>query len=228
MIDPTLFLAGIAASLVCIAVPGPDLLGSLAIGLSRGRAAGVAYATGVAAGCLTHTFFAVVGVAAIIAASPILFTALKWIGSAYLVYLGVTALWNSRAASVTSSVAINSVSKTDATQDALTFNSNVMKLFRQGFLSNVLNPKVMIFFIAFLPQFVDVKSVNHSPVWFQLLLQGLAFAVITGVSYAIIAMLADRVGRLLQRVPSIQTWLERASGMTFIAMGAWLALSDKK
>jgi threonine/homoserine/homoserine lactone efflux protein len=156
---------------------------------------------------------------------------LKWTGSAYLVYLGASALWKLwQAKLVDTMISVDSpvnVSTATRSSSSTKPHREVVALLRQGWLSNVFNPKVMIFFIAFLPQFVYTGS-GAAPVWTQLFLQGLAFSVITGFSYAMIAVAAERVGRLLQRMPAVGSWIEGVSGATFIAMGAWLALSDRK
>ncbi len=132
-------LAFLLAAVLITATPGPDNLMVLGMGMSRGRAQGIAFGLGCALGCLSHTLLAVVGVSALIAASPWAFTALKWAGGAYLVWLGVQALRSTGGARVQAG---------GASADSL------HALFFKGMLANAINPKVVLFFLSFLPQFV--------------------------------------------------------------------------
>ncbi|MEO7055959.1 MAG: LysE family translocator, partial [Caldimonas sp.] len=124
--------------------PGPDLLFTLARSLQHGRRAGIAAAFGIGAGCLVHTAAAAFGLAALLAASAEAFTLLRWIGAAYLLWLAFGLL---RAAPSLRSAA--------SAADAPAPKVPAWRIFRQGFLTNALNPKVAIFFLAFLPQFID-------------------------------------------------------------------------
>jgi threonine/homoserine/homoserine lactone efflux protein len=208
-----LFLSFLVAALIVIASPGPDSLNSLAIGLARGRREGVAYALGVGVGCLTHTLWAMLGISAIVAASATLFAVVKWIGVAYLLWLGVQSLCSS-----------GRVAVADAADRGPPVSA--MARFRQGLLTNALNPKVMLFFLAFLPQFVDPQR-GLAVIW-QLGLMGLTFTLVTAVAYSALAWSAGAVGARLARQPRIALWLERATGTVFIAMAARLALADRK
>jgi threonine/homoserine/homoserine lactone efflux protein len=212
MMPLDLYLSYLVAALIVIASPGPDSLNSLAIGMSRGRREGVAYALGVAVGCLTHTVWAMLGISAIVAASATLFNVIKWIGVAYLLWLGLQALRSSG-----SIAAMNS---------AAPGNGHAAQRFRQGLLTNALNPKVMMFFLAFLPQFVAPQH-GVAVIW-QLGLMGLTFTVITALAYSALAWSAGSVGARLVRQPRIALWLERATGIVFIAMAARLAFAERK
>jgi threonine/homoserine/homoserine lactone efflux protein len=212
MMSLDLYLSYLVAALIVIAAPGPDSLNSLAIGISRGRREGVAYALGVGVGCLTHTVWAMLGISAIVAASATLFNVIKWIGVAYLVWLGIQSL--------------RSRGSIAAMSDAPQNNGNAMQRFRQGVLTNALNPKVMMFFLAFLPQFVDPQH-GAAVIW-QLGLMGLTFTVITAVAYSALAWSAGSVGARLVRQPRIGLWLERATGIVFIAMATRLAFAERK
>jgi threonine/homoserine/homoserine lactone efflux protein len=209
-----LYLSFLVAALIVIAAPGPDSLNSLAIGLARGRREGVAYALGVGVGCLTHTLWAMLGISAVVAASGTLFAAIKWVGVVYLLWLGVQSL-RSRGSLAALSAGDNHRA-----------HSSAMQRFRQGLFTNALNPKVMLFFLAFLPQFVDPAH-GVAVVW-QLGLMGLSFTVITALAYCALAAGAGTVGARLTREPRIALWLERATGVVFIAMAARLALADRK
>jgi threonine/homoserine/homoserine lactone efflux protein len=211
MMPLDLYLSYLVAALIVIAAPGPDSLNSLAIGIARGRREGVAYALGVGVGCLTHTVWAMLGISAVVAASATLFNAIKWIGVAYLVWLGVQSL-----RSKGSIAAMGNVPQ----------RGNAAQRFRQGVLTNALNPKVMLFFLAFLPQFVDPQR-GAAVIW-QLGLMGLTFTVITALAYSALAWSAGSVGARLVKQPRIALWLERATGVVFIAMAARLAFAERK
>jgi RhtB (resistance to homoserine/threonine) family protein len=208
-----LYLSFLIAALIVIASPGPDSLNSLAIGIARGRREGVAYALGVGVGCLTHTVWAMLGISAIVAASATLFSAIKWVGVAYLVWLGIQSLRSK-----------GSLSAMSAAPQAA--QRNAAQRFRQGVLTNALNPKVMLFFLAFLPQFVDPQH-DVAVIW-QLGLMGLTFTVVTALAYSALAWSAGAVGARLTQQPRIALWLERATGIVFIAMAARLALAERK
>jgi threonine/homoserine/homoserine lactone efflux protein len=212
MMPLDLYLSYLVAALIVIAAPGPDSLNSMAIGISRGRREGVAYALGVGVGCLTHTVWAMLGISAIVAASSTLFDIIKWIGVAYLLWLGIQSL--------------RSKGSIAAMSDAPQNNANALQRFRQGVLTNALNPKVMLFFLAFLPQFVDPQH-GVAVIW-QLGLMGFTFTVITAVAYSALAWSAGSVGARLVKQPRIALWLERATGIVFIAMAARLAFAERK
>ena len=153
MIANQFFWPYLAASIVCIASPGPDSLTVLSLGLARGRREAMQFALGVGSGCLTHTLWAALGVAAVVAASQQLFIAIKLAGAAYLLWLGISAL-RSRGA-----LAAGRLPSLGAARAA----RGGWQRYLNGFVSNSLNPKVMLFFIAFLPQFVDpaLGPVSH-------------------------------------------------------------------
>jgi threonine/homoserine/homoserine lactone efflux protein len=211
MMPLDLYLSYLVAALIVIASPGPDSLNSLAIGMSRGRREGVAYAFGVGVGCLTHTVWAMLGISAIVAASAALFNVIKWIGVAYLVWLGIQSL--------RSKGSIAAIGNAPG-------RGNAAQRFRQGVLTNALNPKVMLFFLAFLPQFVDPQR-GAAVIW-QLGLMGLTFTIITALAYSALAWSAGSVGARLVEQPRIALWLERATGVVFIAMAARLAFAERK
>jgi threonine/homoserine/homoserine lactone efflux protein len=199
-------LSGFLAVAVLITLaPGPDNLMVLSLGMARGRQAGVMFGLGCALGCLNHTLLAALGVSALIAASPLAFTALKIAGGLYLVWLGVQAIRNARPASVT-----------------MAMSEPPMKLFVKGLIANAINPKVILFFLAFLPQFVDTAG-NHAG-W-QIVQLGLVFSVETVIIFAAIGWFAGRLGERLARSPAIGTWLDRVAGGIFIALGLRLIVA---
>jgi len=214
-------LAFLGAALLVIATPGPDSLNTLALGLARGRREGVAYALGVGAGCMTHTLWAVLGISALVAASAPAFNLIKWLGVLYLLWLGVRALRD------TGSVGLpgpERAAERAAGQNAMPAAS-LRGRFMQGWLTNALNPKVMLFFLAFLPQFVDTSA---GPVAGQLLWMGGVFTAITSVAYAALAWSAGGLGERLSAKPGLARWLNRCTGVLFIALAVRLALADRR
>ena len=212
-LNPELFATFLVAACVVIAAPGPDSLNTLAIGMARGRREAVAYALGVGIGCMTHTLWAVLGVAALVAASAALFTLVKLAGVGYLLWLGVQAL-RDRGGLAPSSA-------DPAAAAALPARRRLL----QGVLTNALNPKVMLFFLAFLPQFADPRlgSVGAQMFW-----MGTSFAVITTLAYALLGAGAGTVGTRLLRRPSLARWLDRATGVLFIGLALRLVLVDRR
>lgn len=207
MLSPEQFIGFLSASLLITLSPGPDNLLVLSIGASRGRRLGVAFGLGCAIGCLSHTLLASLGVSALIAASPLTFTALKLTGGAYLIYLGWQAL--------RSKGGLNTPTANSAI-------STPWKLFGKGLLANAINPKVVMFFLAFLPQFV-VSARSDVP-W-QLAQLGVVFTMQAALLFASLGYFAGQVGRWLSRNQSAGMWLDRVAGSVFVALGVKLVLS---
>ena len=214
-LNPERFATFLVAACVVIAAPGPDSLNTLAIGMARGRREAVAYAAGVGVGCMTHTLWAVLGVSALVAASEALFNLVKLAGVAYLLWLGVQAL-RSRGGLSPSPQSKGSASYAPTSR---------RRRFLQGLLTNALNPKVMLFFMAFLPQFADPAL---GAVGAQMAVMGLAFALITTAAYALLGASAGRVGERLLGRPGFALWLNRATGVLFIALALRLMLTERK
>lgn len=209
----------VAAGLLLNLTPGPDVLYIVTHALRSGARAGGVAALGITAGCFVHIVAAALGVSALLAASSTAFTALKWAGAAYLVYMGLRMLLARRSAEGAPS-AMNFVAS-----DALSTGDTTLKrIFFQGFWTNVLNPKVALFFLAFVPQFI-APGVQNKPMAFLLL--GLLFnfnGLWVNLAWAsAAAWLASRFGAA-RRAPFI--WLERAAGLLFVGFGVKLALSD--
>lgn len=193
--------AFLATALVLTATPGPDNLMVLSMGMSRGRRAGIAFGLGCALGCLSHTLLAVVGVSALVAASPVAFTALKVAGGLYLVWMGVQAWRHAGAVRVGGDAG-------DTTP--------LRQLFVKGLVANAINPKVVLFFLSFLPQFV-VPS--QGPVEWQLGLLGLLFTAQAALLFGLLGWFSGSVGAWLNRRPSAGRWLDRLAGTVFIGLG---------
>jgi threonine/homoserine/homoserine lactone efflux protein len=214
MIESHLLLPYLFAAMVCILSPGADSLGTLTIGISRGQNPAMAFAAGVGTGCLTHTLWAAIGVATIVAASETLFSTIKYLGAAYLVWIGIKAL---RAKPIT-------IAQDGSSDDRRT----LLKTFISGLFANSLNPKVMLFFIAFLPQFVSTKNVASNPIWLQMLILGVIFSAITGTLYVLLGYASGSISKFLQKREHVMTWINRFSGMVFIGLAVKLALTDKQ
>jgi threonine/homoserine/homoserine lactone efflux protein len=201
MITLAQLLGFLLAAVLITATPGPDNLMVLGMGMSRGRAQGIAFGLGCALGCLSHTLLAVVGVSALIAASPVAFTLLKWTGGAYLVWLGLQALRSSGAAQVPA---------------AGTPAQPLRTLFFKGMFANAINPKVVLFFLSFLPQFVVPAQ---GSVGLQLGVLGLVFTAQAVVLFGLLGYFAGAIGAWLNRRPRAGLWLDRVAGGVFVGLG---------
>lgn len=206
----------VGAGLLLNLTPGPDVLYIVTHALRGGARVGRVAALGITAGCFVHIFAAAVGVSALMAASATAFAVLKWLGAAYLVYVGVGLLLSKTESAI--QLGANSQYSTGAT-DLKSYRS----IFLRGFLTNALNPKVALFFLAFLPQFI-ASTVENKPIAFLLL--GLLFNfnglwVNLGWAHAA-AWLAKRASV----VQKSRRWLERFAGAMFVAFGIKLALSQ--
>ena len=195
-------LSGILLNLT----PGQDTFFILGNSLSAGRRAGIAAAFGIAAGSIVHTLAAALGLSAILATSATAFTVVKLLGAAYLIYIGVRAL-----------------SSRTLLPDTLVVGDGVVAglAFRRGIVTNLLNPKVALFFLAFLPQFIDPASDRKVEAF---LLLG-ATVITTGLSWCLVlAVAAGRCRDLLLKRPAAGSLLSRSAGAIFIALGLRLAL----
>ncbi len=203
----------VVAGLLLNLTPGPDVLYIVTHALRGGQRAGVVAACGITAGCFVHIFAAAAGVSALLATSATAFTVLKWLGAAYLVYVGLRMLL-SRATDATNLIVGNAGS----------MRADGMKgIFFRGFWTNVLNPKVALFFLAFLPQFIG-PGVEQKALAFLLL--GLLFnfnGLWVNIGWALAAAwLASRVTALQKSMH----WLERVAGALFVGFGYKLAFTD--
>ncbi|TAL21678.1 MAG: LysE family translocator [Aquabacterium sp.] len=195
-------LAAVALTLA----PGPDNLMVLGIGMSRGRRQGIAFGLGCAAGCLSHTLLAALGISALIAASPPAFRLLTWAGGLYLVWLGIQALRSRGAAA-----------PARASQD-----ESPARLFLRGMLANAINPKVVLFLLSFLPQFV-VPAQGQAGL--QMAVLGLVFTLQAAVLFGLLGWFAGSIGRAMGRRPRMAGWLDRLAGAVFIALGLRLLVA---
>lgn len=199
----------VTASLLLALAPGPDNLFVLAQSAQRGRQAGLLVVLGLCTGLLVHTAAVALGVAVIFQASALAFSALKLLGAAYLLFLAWQAFRAARPAAAGARPA-----------PAL----ERRRLYRRGIIMNVTNPKVSIFFLAFLPQFADPA---RGPVPRQILLLGALFILCTILVFGSIALLAGTLGQWLGRSPRAQAALNRMAGAVFAALALKLLITPR-
>lgn len=206
----------VVAGLLLNLMPGLDVLYIVTHALRSGARAGMIAAAGITAGCFVHIFAAAAGVSALLAASATAFTVLKWIGATYLVYVGLRLLTPTPGDTIQLEAARAHSAGATAPFDAKT-------IFLRGFWTNVLNPKVAVFFLAFVPQFI-APTVEHKALAFLLL--GLLFnfnGLWVNLAWALAAAwLADRASV----VQKSMHWLDRAAGAMFIGFGIKLAFAE--
>jgi RhtB (resistance to homoserine/threonine) family protein len=204
-------LAFALASLALMAIPGPDMALILRNAVVHGRRTGLATMAGGLAGISVHATASVVGLSALLAASATAFAVVKLVGAVYLAYLGVRAL-RSAADRTRAAQAVASETRTSPLP--------VRRAMRQGWLSNVLNPKAAVFFVTFLPQFLPAGE----PALPRSLALMAIFALIYALWFCVLVAGVDRAAAWLRRA-RVQAWLERVTGACLLAFGARLALS---
>ena len=198
----------LSAGVLLNLAPGPDTFYILARSGAEGRAVGVASALGIAAGSVVHTMAAALGLSVLLATSPLAFDVVRWAGAAYLVFLGVRML----------------LAKASAISETGARGRGAAAAFRQGMITNVLNPKVALFFLAFLPQFI-APAAAHAKLGFVVL--GLSF-VATGLCWCLVLALAGAaIGTWLRTRPRFGAWLDRICGAVFVGLGVRLALLQR-
>ena len=208
-------LAFTVTAILLTATPGPDNLMVLGVGMSKGRPCGIAFGLGCAAGCLSHTLLAVIGVSAVIAASPLAFTLLKVAGGLYLIWLGIGAL---RSNGSLPADGADGDSSEEMSQGRLTTG----QYFFKGMVANAINPKVVLFFLSFLPQFIRPEQ---GSVPGQMAALGVVFSFQAAVLFGLLAHFAGTVGGWLARRPRAGAWLDRVAGTVFVALGVRMVFS---
>jgi threonine/homoserine/homoserine lactone efflux protein len=208
MIDRSTLITYLAVLTGFVFIPGPAVLMTLARSASCGTRVGVATGFGIAVGDLAHTVMAVLGLSAILLASAVLFNLIKYIGAAYLVYLGIKAI----------------IERTGTPSDMRAATITVPRAFRQAVLAEILNPKSAIFFLAFLPQFVQTQK---GGVPLQLTILGALFVVMGLVSTMIFAIGAGRIGSFLRKNSAVARWQGKVVGAIYCALGIRLAMQDR-
>ena len=191
--------------------PGNDMIYVASRSAAQGVRAGIVSALGIMAGCLVHVGAAAAGLSVLLARSAMAFDVIKYVGAGYLVYLGVKALVSRKAANFEAGTGGGPAS--------------YRRLFLQGVVTNVLNPKVALFFLAFLPQFIDVRG-EHTGV--AILLLGAWFNVVGTLVNVLVAVLFGRIGEWLKRHPGWLKVQEKITGLVLVALGIKVALTTKQ
>jgi threonine/homoserine/homoserine lactone efflux protein len=194
----------LAASLAVIVTPGQDMVLVLSRGMGQGATAGIVTAAGVSSGLMLHTVLATLGLGALLHASELLFTVLKFAGAAYLVWLGIRLLREGA----------GRLAVTAARRQPL------HRAFRQGMLSNLSNPKIALFYFAFLPQFMSASAAEPKEAIFAM---GVAFAVLTFFVKGPVGFFAGTLSGWLRANPAALGWIHRISGAALLALGVRLA-----
>ncbi len=194
----------LATAVLLIVTPGQDTFFILGRSLAGGRKSGIYAALGISLGSVGHTVLAALGLSALLAASPQAFTIVKFAGAAYLIYIGVRAI----------------TSKGGLPDEAGASNGDHWSAFRQGVLTNLLNPKVALFFLALLPQFIDAGSSQKVLAFIAL---GLSFGVLGTIWCVMLAVGAASLRAAFLRRPSMTRWMDRIAGTLFIGLGIRLA-----
>ena len=208
MIDNSVLLAFFTTSLILALSPGPDNLFVMAQSAQKGRMAGLFVTFGLATGLIGHTVAVAFGLAAIIRASTLAFTALKFSGAAYLLYLA----WQ----------AFRAEAATVKKEDVQAFSRG--NLYRRGIVMNITNPKVSLFFMAFLPQFADPRRGSMMLQFFQL---GGIFIMATIFVFGLISFIAGGVGEKFSNSPLAQKIVNRIASAVFVGLALKLALSER-
>lgn len=206
----------VTAGLLLNLTPGPDMLYVAGTSAARGTKAGIAASLGIGAGCLVHIVLATVGLSAVLAASALAFTVVKWLGAAYLVWAGLGMLLK-RDKAVAAGTGTRPIEA-----------GPLRRVFAQGALINTLNPKVALFFLAFLPQFIDAGQAGQA--WAFVLL-GLVFNAGGTLVNVAVAMFAGSLRKRFAGRPGagrLGPWLERVVGGLFVGLGVKLALSAQR
>ncbi|KVE33399.1 LysE family translocator [Burkholderia sp. TSV86] len=202
----------VAAVFLLNITPGPDTAYVVGRSIAQGRGAGLVSALGISAGCCVHALACAFGLTAVLAASATAFTVIKIVGAAYLVYLGVRLIFAKHEPQATEGGAWLGADK------------SLRQLFMQGFLTNVLNPKVVLFFVSFFPQFVAADS-DHKVLAFLTL--GAVFVVMGTTWSCIVVWVAAGVTQRFAGKPRVKKWLDRGIGSAFIGLGVRLAASQR-
>lgn len=211
MPDASTFALFVVAALVLLVMPGPSVLYIVARSIEGGRTAGLVSVLGVQTGAMVHIAFAAVGLSAILASSAVAFSVIKWLGAAYLVWLGLRQIFG----------------RDEGDKDVAVEPAPLSRVFSQGVIVNTLNPKTALFFLAFLPQFVDPA---RGEAWTQILLLGATFVILALCSDGLYALLSGTAGGWLRRRMKGATFRRGqrfVSGGILIALGAVAAVSGK-
>lgn len=190
----------LSASILLTLMPGPDILFVITQSILRGKKAGIIFATGLCTGLVVHTAAVSLGLSLLLYKSPIAFTILKFMGAAYLIYLGIKSFLHRNS---------------DALAIPL-YQQVEQKLYKKGILMNILNPKVLLFFIAFFPQFVNPEKTNVSG---ELLLLGVLFMLQAWLVFSFVAILSDKLSRRLMQQKHFSLVMHYLESFIYFAIG---------
>ena len=208
MPDTASLIVFMTATLALNLTPGPDMLYIIARSVGQGLRAGVVSALGIGIGCLAHTFAAAFGLSALLMSSAVAYDLVRYAGAVYLVYLGARALFDKP----------RSQEPSELKPDSLP------SVFYQGVVTNVLNPKVALFFLAFLPQFARSGAGSISS---QIIFLGILFILSGTLVNIVVALLGGRIGKAFNRRPALAQAQRRGAGVVFIALGLRLAFTKR-
>ena len=200
----------LVASIALIITPGPDMIFVTTRGIALGRIAGIFSALGVCAGLIVHTSAVALGLAILLKTSSVFYYTIKFLGVFYLIYLGIKTLLNG-------DVTGGFTSEIDKKSNG--------QIFLQGFITNLVNPKIALFFMSFLPQFVIFE--NYVPT-LQIFALGITYLVLSLIFLIIIALLSDRIGRVLKEKDYIGKKIRWLTSSVFIGLGLNLAFSNRE
>jgi len=198
----------IISAIIIIIAPGPDFIYVTTRGISDGNKAGIISALGISAGLLIHTLFAAFGLSAIIQASRVVYLIIKYLGAGYLIFIGIKVMMSR-----------NMLNDFDRDK-----SGNSRDFFKQGVLTNIFNPKAIVTFMAFLPQFVNV-NIAH-PIT-QFIFLGLILSTISIIWFGVVGYFAGILGNLVKQSSLIQTWMKYISGAIMMLLGLKLAFEKK-
>lgn len=190
----------VSAAVLLTLMPGPDILFVITQSMIRGKKAGIVFASGLCTGLIFHVLAVSLGVSLLLKESPLAFLVLKFAGAAYLIYLGIKAFLSRK------NVAFRLESS----------GTGIQRLYRKGIMMNLLNPKVILFFLAFFPQFVFPEA--GRPVW-QMCFLGLLFILQAIVIFSLVAFLADKLSARLMRNPRVSYWMNIVEAFIYCAIG---------
>ncbi len=199
----------ITAAILLNLSPGPDIAFILGQTVRGGRKSGFAAMFGIWTGAFGHVLMAAAGLSVILATSAVAFSVVKWAGAAYLIWLGISALRSGGGSFVSSDVETS---------------PKFFPVYKQGVFVGLLNPKVAVFFLAFLPQFVVVGA---GPVWAQLFLHGFLIIIVAAFIEPPLVLAGEKLTSSLRGNPRIGLWMDRSLGTIFIALGVRLALEER-
>ena len=199
----------LSAAIVLNLAPGPDIAFILGQTARGGRKTGFAAMAGIWTGAFGHVLMAAAGLSAILATSAVAFSVVKWVGAGYLIWLGIQALRSDGSGFIA---------------EGIKSSAKLMPIYRQGVVVALLNPKVAIFFLAFLPQFVTPDA---GPVWAQLFLHGSLIIVVAAFIEPPLILAGERLTNKLRSSPKFGLWLDRSLGAILVALGLRLAMEQR-